>query len=75
MPTTIQLVDQQQSAHVELTSQPNTTVRVVSVAGLPCPCGGTHIRNTNELSGWEILGLKCKKNTVRIRYGLKKENK
>jgi len=46
-------------------------VRVVTVAGFPCPCGGTHVRSTGILRErqWGIVGLKCKKNVVRVRYG------
>eukprot|EP00563_Minutocellus_polymorphus_P017693 CAMPEP_0197717578 /NCGR_PEP_ID=MMETSP1434-20131217/2068_1 /TAXON_ID=265543 /ORGANISM="Minutocellus polymorphus, Strain CCMP3303" /LENGTH=274 /DNA_ID=CAMNT_0043302129 /DNA_START=116 /DNA_END=940 /DNA_ORIENTATION=+ len=48
------------------------TVRVVSVANFPCPCGGTHVKSTGELKerGWGIKGpIKSKKGVVRIRYG------
>jgi Ser-tRNA(Ala) deacylase AlaX len=46
-------------------------VRVVTVAGWNCPCGGTHVRSTGELKerGWGVKGLKCKKGVVRVRYG------
>jgi alanyl-tRNA synthetase len=46
-------------------------VRVVSVAGFSCPCGGTHVRSTGALQSWNITNIKgSKKNTVvRIKYG------
>ena len=46
-------------------------VRVVTVAGYPCPCGGTHIRSTKDLkeNDWGIVGLKSKKGVVRVKYG------
>jgi len=47
-------------------------VRVVTVAGFPCPCGGTHVKSTSELKKyrhWNVTGIKCKKNVVRIKYG------
>lgn len=46
-------------------------VRVVTVAGWHAPCGGTHVRSTGELRdrGWYVRGLKCKKGSVRVRYG------
>lgn len=46
-------------------------VRVVTVAGYPCPCGGTHVRSTNDLQQrqWGITGIKAKKNVVRVKYG------
>jgi Ser-tRNA(Ala) deacylase AlaX len=47
-------------------------VRIVTVAGWPCPCGGTHVRSTQMLKErcWGIVGIKCKKGIVRIRYGM-----
>jgi Ser-tRNA(Ala) deacylase AlaX len=46
-------------------------VRVVTVAGYSCPCGGTHVRSTAELKAnrWKITGVRCKKNVVRVKYG------
>jgi Ser-tRNA(Ala) deacylase AlaX len=46
-------------------------IRVVTVAGYPCPCGGTHVRSTDDLQSrqWGITGLKCKKGIVRVKYG------
>jgi len=46
-------------------------IRVVTVAGYPCPCGGTHVRSTGELAAneWGITGLKSKKGVVRVKYG------
>jgi Ser-tRNA(Ala) deacylase AlaX len=43
----------------------------VTVAGWPCPCGGTHVKSTGNLKGrrWGITGLKCKKGLVRVKYG------
>jgi len=47
------------------------TVRIVRVAGWPCPCGGTHVKSTGELNGrnWGITGFRCKKGVVRVKYG------
>ena len=49
------------------------TVRVVTVAGWNCPCGGTHVKSTGLLKerGWCVKGLRCKKGVVRVRYGMK----
>jgi len=46
-------------------------VRIVTVAGFPCPCGGTHVRSTADLKerAWGITGLKSKKGVVRVKYG------
>ena len=45
-------------------------VRMVTVAGWSCPCGGTHVRSTLDLQErkWGIVGIKSKKGVVRIRY-------
>ena len=34
-------------------------IRIVTVGGLPCPCGGTHVRSTSDLKerGWVVLGM------------------
>ena len=54
-------------------TDPNPNVRVVTVAGWNCPCGGTHVRSTGALKerGWYVKGLRCKKGVVRVRYGPK----
>ena len=46
------------------------TVRIVTVAGWPCPCGGTHVKSTGKLKErkWGITGLRCKKGIVRVKY-------
>jgi Ser-tRNA(Ala) deacylase AlaX len=47
------------------------TVRIVTVAGWPCPCGGTHVKSTGALKEreWGITGLRCKKGVFRVKYG------
>jgi Ser-tRNA(Ala) deacylase AlaX len=54
-------------------TEENPYVRIVSVAGFSCPCGGTHVKSTGELKerGWCVKGLRCKKGVVRVRYGPK----
>ena len=49
----------------------NEPVRIVTVAGLACPCGGTHIKNTGVLKErkWGIIGMKNKKGVLRVKYG------
>jgi Ser-tRNA(Ala) deacylase AlaX len=44
-------------------------VRVVTIAGSSCPCGGTHVQNTMELRGLQITKIKKKKKTLKISYG------
>jgi Ser-tRNA(Ala) deacylase AlaX len=45
-------------------------IRIVTVAGWPCPCGGTHVRSTQDLKAqkWGITGIKTKKGVVRVKY-------
>jgi Ser-tRNA(Ala) deacylase AlaX len=46
-------------------------VRIVTVAGWTCPCGGTHMKSSKDLfeRRWGVTGLKCKKGVVRVKYG------
>ena len=46
-------------------------IRIVTVAGWPCPCGGTHVKSTADLKEreWGITGMKSKKGVVRVKYG------
>jgi len=46
-------------------------VRVVTVAGYPCPCGGTHVASTLELEGCEVTKIKKKKSTLKVSYQIK----
>lgn len=78
--TTIQTLSKEKANEVcnniaqnfDFSDYPGETVRVVSVANYPCPCGGTHVKSTGDLKdrGWGIKGpIKSKKGVVRIRYG------
>jgi len=42
--------------------------RIVTLAGLACPCGGTHVKSTAELQTVTITKAKKKKNIVKISY-------
>jgi Ser-tRNA(Ala) deacylase AlaX len=48
-------------------------VRIVTVAGCDCPCGGTHIQSTEDIHGEDltISKIKRKKNILKISYSLK----
>ena len=48
----------------------NEPVRLVTVAGWTCPCGGTHVKSTGPLTErkWGITGLKFKKGVLKIKY-------
>lgn len=66
---------QAQNFDMDVFADPRTDqIRVVTVAGYPCPCGGTHVRSTGELQAnqWGITGLKSKKGVVRVKYNQKK---
>ena len=43
-------------------------VRVVTVAGMGCPCGGTHVRDIIELGSVKVAKIKSKSGNVRIGY-------
>lgn len=43
-------------------------IRVVKVAGVGCPCGGTHIKKLSELSSFNITKIKLKGGKTRINY-------
>lgn len=47
-----------------------TATRIVTVAGLACPCGGTHIKSTGQLEGVRVTKVKAKKGTLRVSYTL-----
>jgi Ser-tRNA(Ala) deacylase AlaX len=61
----------QQNFDLSEFSKGDAPLRIVTVAGWPCPCGGTHVQSTAELKerGWGITGLKSKKGVVRVKYG------
>jgi len=45
-------------------------VRVVSVGGQACPCGGTHVKDTKELVGVKVEGIKTKGKVTRVSYSI-----
>lgn len=46
-------------------------IRVVNVAGCECPCGGTHIGNTREITERIVVTkIKRKKSTLKVSYDL-----
>ncbi|CAM9233887.1 unnamed protein product, partial [Hapterophycus canaliculatus] len=51
-------------------SKYGAATRIVTVAGLSCPCGGTHVRSTRELKGTRVTKVKAKKGTLRVSYTL-----
>ena len=70
IPTQVQVLSKTSARSVvgdDLALYPDQ-VRIVTVAGLPCPCGGTHIRSTSELEGLIVTKIKRKQNLVRVSY-------
>ena len=76
IPTVVQNVDAQK---LDTVCPPNALpadkslwgsgwVRVVCVGGLGCPCGGTHVRDTQELGKVKVEGVKVKGKVTRISY-------
>lgn len=61
----------QQNFDLSEFSTGDAPLRIVTVAGWTCPCGGTHVESTAELKkrGWGITGIKSKKGVVRVKYG------
>lgn len=50
---------------------PSEPVRIVTVyAPLGCPCGGTHVKNANEIGRIAVPKMSSKKGVVRISYTL-----
>eukprot|EP00611_Tribonema_gayanum_P032359 TRINITY_DN9626_c0_g1_i1.p1 TRINITY_DN9626_c0_g1~~TRINITY_DN9626_c0_g1_i1.p1 ORF type:complete len:224 (-),score=37.50 TRINITY_DN9626_c0_g1_i1:472-1143(-) len=49
-------------------SQSEAGLRVVSVGGCACPCGGTHVRSTAELRGLRVTKAKAKSGRLRVSY-------
>ena len=46
---------QAQNFDLDVFADPRTgTIRVVTVAGYPCPCGGTHVRSTGSIAGGRV---------------------
>jgi Ser-tRNA(Ala) deacylase AlaX len=55
---------------MDLSSYPDS-VRIVYVADLPCPCGGTHVHSTTDLGQVVVTKIKAKKGKIRISYELR----
>mmetsp|Transcript_36750 Transcript_36750/g.65795 ORF Transcript_36750/g.65795 Transcript_36750/m.65795 type:complete len:257 (-) Transcript_36750:688-1458(-) len=48
----------------------DSTPRMVTMEGLACPCGGTHVANIREIGGLTVTGIRVKKGITRISYRL-----
>lgn len=65
-----QVVGQNNGGASQGASEPKAATRIVTVAGLACPCGGTHVRSTGQLAGARVTKVKAKKGAVRVSYAL-----
>jgi Ser-tRNA(Ala) deacylase AlaX len=45
-------------------------VRVVTVGGLSCPCGGTHVKSTQDLGAVTVTKVKKKKDIYKVSYSV-----
>jgi len=73
IPTTIQITDKYGASQVckgmDVSYLPdNEPIRLVSVAGRHCPCGGTHVKNSVEVGRVVVSKIKAKGKCVRISY-------
>lgn len=63
---------QAQNFDMDIFKDPRSNqIRVVTIAGFPCPCGGTHVRSTAALRDrqWGVTKIQSKKGVVRVKYG------
>lgn len=48
---------------------PHATIKLMAIGDFPYqPCGGTHVKSTQDLRGLEVLKFKIKKDTLRVSY-------
>lgn len=48
----------------------DSPVRVVTVAGQACPCGGTHVKRAGDIGSLVVKGLKVRKGKTQVKYEL-----
>jgi len=69
IPTKVEIDDVLLNDENTATIQPIwTSRRSVTVGGLDCPCGGTHVNNTNELKGVKVKSVAKKRKNIRVSY-------
>jgi len=52
-------------------SRSQETLRMVTLADFPIPCGGTHVANTKDLGDdWTFGKIKKKKGNIRVTYNV-----
>ncbi|UCF49404.1 MAG: hypothetical protein JSU91_06565, partial [Thermoplasmatales archaeon] len=65
----------QQRAHLDLIPKFVTKLRIIEIEGFDiCPCAGTHVKNTSEISKIDKIKKETKgKDKTRIIYSLSKK--
>jgi Ser-tRNA(Ala) deacylase AlaX len=71
IPTVVEVMSRDDAAKVcsmDISKYPET-LRMVTIADYPIPCGGTHVANTKDLGeGWTFGKIKKKKGNIRVTY-------
>lgn len=58
----------------KLPDDAGTTIRIVKVGDYDaCPCSGMHVKNTSEISEFQIASASFENNAVRLRFKLKSD--
>lgn len=53
---------------------PKTGDRIIEIAGMACPCGGTHVHFSGELGTVTVTKIKTKSRKLRISYSVSQED-
>jgi len=48
----------------------NEPARIVTIGGVACPCGGTHVKKVEEIGSFSVTKLTKRKNAMRVTYKL-----
>lgn len=64
----LKLKEKTESGEDVIVSRDENNVRHITLAGIKCPCGGTHVQNLKEMSGIKVKALKVKKDILRVSY-------
>ena len=73
IPTKVEVMSREEAAKVcsmDISKYPET-LRMVTLADYPIPCGGTHVANTKDLGDdWTFGKIKKKKGNIRVTYNV-----
>ena len=70
IPTEVEMMSREQAEEAcgcDTSTYP-AKVRVVKVAGMPCPCGGTHVPSTAMVGKVTVTKIKKKKDVIKVSY-------